>query len=566
MLIMWSAVSRNFTTNRLIILACLVILAYLLPYYVLGENTHIRVHDNLDSNIVWYKLLSESGMIFSLPDSTLPQVINGLPRSALASGLDAAVWLYVLFEPFTAYTISQTIMRFVAFFGMFILLKKHVLRDQDEPLVTVGVALCFAMLPYWPSGALSIAGLPLALHIFLTIRRYGKKAPKRHWVYLFLMTFFSSFILTFIFFLGLMGVLWLFDWLRTKRFNPPFFLAIAGMTTVFLLKNYMLLYSMFIDSGFVSHRDEMNLGHKDLSGTIELFWKNFIESHTHALDLHDAVIFPTVVVAFFVAVYFKKNIKPLVSLFMLNVVFSLIYAFWYWEGMRFLKDNISLFNTFNFGRIHFLRPLLWYMMFAIALWLLWKSFRFGKIIVVILIALQSVLLFQQTEELKYAEFNTPTFKEYYATELFDNIDDYIGKDKEDYRVVSIAMHPTIAQYNGFYTLDTYNNSFPLTYKHEFRKIIAPELEKNNKLKSYFDTWGGRLYMYVGELGKNYVFTKNSKKTIEDLTINTEQLKDMGGEYILSGLPIENYKATGLSFEKSFEHPDTRWKIYLYRVE
>src|SRR5699024_9509174 len=112
MLMMWSAVSRIFSTNKLLILACLVIVAYLLPYYVLGEDMHIRVHDNLDSNIVWYKLLSESRMVFSLPDNTLPQVINGLPRSALASGLDAAVWLYVVFEPFTAYTISQTIMRF----------------------------------------------------------------------------------------------------------------------------------------------------------------------------------------------------------------------------------------------------------------------------------------------------------------------------------------------------------------------------------------------------------------------------------------------------------------------
>lgn len=363
-----------------------------------------------------------------------------------------------------------------------------------------------------------------------------------------------------------MGVLWLIDWVRTKRFNSPFFLAIAGMTTVFLLKNYTLLYSMFIDSGFVSHRDEMDLGHKNFLETIELFWKNFMESHTHALDLHDAIIFPTIVVAFFIAVYFKRNIKLLVSMFLLNVVFSLIYAFWYWEGMRFLKDNISLFNTFNFGRIHLLRPLLWYMMFAIALWILWKSFRFGKVVVIVLIVLQGALLFQETEEMKYAEFNTPTFKEFYATDLFNDIDDYIGKDKQDYRVVSIAMHPTIAQYNGFYTLDTYNNSFSLRYKHEFRKIIAPELEKNKKLKSYFDTWGGRLYMYVGQLGKEYVFSKNSTRIIQDLDINTKQLKKMGGEYVLSALPIENYKETGLTFEKSFEHADTRWRIYLYRVE
>lgn len=563
---MWSAVSRNFTTNRLLALACLVIIAYLLPYYILGEDTHIRVHDNLDSNIVWYKLLSESGMIFSLPDSTLPQIINGLPRSALASGFDGAVWLYVFFEPFTAYTISQTMMRFVAFFGMYILLKKHVFYDKDEPIITVGVALGFSLLPYWPSGALSIAGLPLALHLFLTIRHDGKNAPKRHWIYLFLMTFFSSFILTFIFFLGLMGVLWLVDWIRTKQFNPPFFIAIAGMTTIFLFKNYMLLFSMFIDSGFVSHRDDMNLGHKNFPETLQLFWKNFMESHTHALDLHETIIFPTVVIAVFIAVYFKKNIKLLISLLMLNILFSLIYAFWYWEGMRFLKDNFSLFNTFNFGRIHFLRPLLWYMMFAIALWIIWKSFRFGKVVVTVLIILQCGLLFQLTEELKYGDIGTPTFKEFYATGLFSDIDEYIGKDKQNYRVVSIAMHPTIAQYNGFYTLDTYNNSFPLEYKHEFREIIASELEKNKTLKSYFDTWGGRLYMYVGELGKNYIFTKDSERTIEELDINVDQLKNMGGEYVLSALPIDNYDVNGLIFEKSFEHPETRWKIYLYRTK
>ena len=563
---MWSVVSRIFTTNRLIALACLLIIAYLLPYYILGEDTHIRLHDNLDSNIVWYKMLSESGMIFSLPDSTLPQVINGLPRSALASGLDGAVWLYVLFEPFTAYTISQTIMRFVAFLGMYVLLKRDVLRDKDEPIISVGVALGFAMLPYWPSGALSIAGLPLALHIFLTIKRDGTHTPKRYWVYLFLMTFFSSFILTFVFFLGLMGLWWLIDWIKTKQFNPPFFWSIAGMTTIYLLKNYMLLYSMFIDSGFTSHRDEMNLGHKNFPEAIELFWKNFIESHTHVLDLHGMIILPTVVVAFFIAIYSKRNVKPLIGLFIFNAIFSLIYALWYWEGTRILKDHISLFNTFNFGRIHFLRPLLWYMMFAIALWIICRSFRFGKAIVIVLIVLQCSILFYQTEQFKYSRFDTPTFKEFYATELFDDIDDYIGKDKQDYRVVSIAMHPTIAQYNGFYTLDTYNNSFPLDYKHEFRKIIEPELKKNKSLESYFDTWGGRLYMYVGKLGENYVFTKDSEKTIEDLDINVDQLKNMGGEYILSALPIENYNDIGLSFNKSFEHPETKWKIYLYQVK
>src|SRR5699024_11742196 len=133
------------------------------------------------------------------------------------------------------------------------------------------------------------------------------------------------------------------------------------------------------------------------------------------------------------------------------------------------------------------------MLFALELLLLWNIFRSCHIIIVALIISQSYLLFVEIEEMKYSKSNTPIFKEFYATELFYDIKNYIGRNQKDYRVVSTAMHPTIAQYNGFYTLDTYNNTIPVEYKHNFRKIIAPELNKNKQLKNYFDTWGSRLY-------------------------------------------------------------------------
>lgn len=38
--------------EKIYIISALVLLfLYFLPMYVLGENAHIRVHDNLDSNI-----------------------------------------------------------------------------------------------------------------------------------------------------------------------------------------------------------------------------------------------------------------------------------------------------------------------------------------------------------------------------------------------------------------------------------------------------------------------------------------------------------------------------------
>src|SRR5699024_7690218 len=150
-------------------------------------------------------------------------------------------------------------------------------------------------LPLWPSGALSFVGMPLPLHIFLTIRKQGKATSKLYWLLLAIIPFFSNFILTFIFFLADIGLLWLVHWNHMKQFNAQFFFIIHGMTLIYLLKNYMLLYSMFISSGFTSHRDALDLGHKNLPDTWELFLKNFFESHTHALDLHEMIIFPVVV-------------------------------------------------------------------------------------------------------------------------------------------------------------------------------------------------------------------------------------------------------------------------------
>ncbi|WP_261134120.1 DUF6044 family protein [Bacillus sp. Marseille-Q3570] len=563
---MWSNVFTVTMKYKHIWIPCVILLVFLSPYYILGQDTHIRLHDNMDSNIVWFKLLSESNLIFSL-DGTLPNVINGLPRDALPSSLDAMVWLYIMFKPFTAYVINQTIMRFVAFYGMYKLLNSHFLKGGNgTKWLSSGVALCFALLPFWPSGALSIAGLPLAFHLFLTIRKLGKETPKRNWVLLLLIPFHSSFILTFIFFLAGIGLLWLWDLYRTRRFNGLFFTAIAAMTSIFLVKNYLLIDSVLFNEEHIPHRNEFNLGHKDLKGVYELFIHDFLNAHTHDWTFHKTLILPTVLVA--LAVGFTKKFIPyhMILAVVVNVLLSAFYAIWYWEGLRVLKDQFMLVNTFNFARVHFLSPLFWYLGFGIALGIIWKHVKLGKVFVGILIIYQSVILFQTGEEFKYEKTATPTFNEFYSSSLFADIEKYIGEEQSEYRVVSVGLHPAIAQYNGFYTLDTYNVSFPLFYKHQFREVIASELEESPVLENYFDTWGSRLYMYVSDLGKHYFFTKKSDRTLEQLDINTEALKELGGNYVFSALPIENHKEIDLVFEKTFENEKSPLKIYLYRIE
>ena len=84
--------------NILILLALLIISLYLSPLFILGENAHIRVHDNLDSNIAWYKVLANSGQLFGGVDATIPKLSMVIPRNAFGTEYSGIVWLYVCFQ------------------------------------------------------------------------------------------------------------------------------------------------------------------------------------------------------------------------------------------------------------------------------------------------------------------------------------------------------------------------------------------------------------------------------------------------------------------------------------
>lgn len=178
--------------------------------------------------------------------------------------------------------------------------------------------------------------------------------------------------------------------------------------------------------------------------------------------------------------------------------------------------------------------------------------------------MQILLLGLYNDEMIY--HHKPTVKQFYAEDLFAQIKQYISLPQEQYRVASIGIHPAIAQYNGFYTLDTYNNFYPLSYKHQFRKIMTKELAKNKSIRNYFDHWGGRCYIFTAQLGKRgQMVQKNSKLHLKHLELNTDVFKEMGGRYIFSAVPIDNAFENHLALDKEFVSKTSVWKIYLYKV-
>ncbi|MEH7255795.1 DUF6044 family protein, partial [Neobacillus niacini] len=59
--------------------------------------------------------------------------------------------------------------------------------------------------------------------------------------------------------------------------------------------------------------------------------------------------------------------------------------------------------------------------------------------------------------------------------------------------------------------------------------------------------------------------KDSKRKLKNLQLNTSVFKEMGGQYILSAIPIENSEKIKLSLDKVFESKSSAWKIYLYKT-
>ena len=210
-----------------------------------------------------------------------------------------------------------------------------------------------------------------------------------------------------------------------------------------------------------------------------------------------------------------------------------------------MEGTLHLLTSFQFDRFTVFIPF----MFTLILIVLYRTEFLGKVLLyAVIFAFSAFSLYNNSEYrlnwLKWARPNANkrlvTFESFFSTNLFNQIDDYIDRPKESYRVVSIGMHPVIAQFNGFYTLDSYHNNYPKVYKTNFRQVIVGELNKNKDLKEYFDRWGNRCYVFSAELKQSCYLdcAKNSRAGIKDLDIDVVKLKAMGARYIFSAVPIQ----------------------------
>lgn len=573
-----------------------VVLLHVSPHIILGQDSYVTIHDNLDSALTYYTVLVQNQQVLK-SHSFIEQIMNGIPRQWFPTGLNITVWLFVLFKPFTAYVLNTLFVRLIAFTGIYLLLKTHFLNTKEDAPIVWGSALCFALLPFFSVAGLTVAGQPLLLYAFLNLRH--KKQKIADFLIIFIFPFYSFLHLSGVFILFGLGVLFLYDCFKDKRINMGFLLGLFILAISYVAVEYNLIYSTFLNKGIISHRTKWDLAYRSY-GFKEAFivsLVNFIFGQYHAASLHTFILIISLSTGGYLCIkkiaFKEKSVRLLSGLLAITFIISLFYGFFKWSGLIPLKEKFSILGTFHFDRFHWLHPLLWYLIFALVLSIL-RRIKYGKHVVVFLILCQLFysLIFHDYCSEKFQIFhsqvmanetrinvkiiankivgrqiNDISYKQFFSEDVFKEIEEFINLPKKDYRIVSIGIHPSITQYNGFYTLDSYQNIYPLEYKHKFRRIIENELDKSNKWKERFDNWGSRCYVFVAELeNEGFLITKDDETKIRNLELNTNALKSMGGKYIFSAVEILNAKDNGLILSKIFERNDSPWKIYLYAVE
>ena len=558
-------------------LGILVTVVFFLPYFILGNGCIFEINDQLDESIMNYELparhLWDGSTIY-------PEMLGGVNASGMQPSAILFLPLYCLLPVRIAFLSQYIICFFLAFLGMYLLVKEI----TDSSILAVMAGACFCVLPMYPVYGLSEFGIPLIIYGFLCLWKQKNIIVALGVTVLFGLT--SHLVYTGYVVLGF-WLLALLCAMFKKMKNRWIFIGFGVLLAVYVFVNRSLILEILFGSGsYVSHRVEM------ISSTMP-FWETFQtvfqNSAQHAPSLHKYLILPIVVLLILGGVCKKekeeKNIyTAAVANFFLLIAIAFVYAICHSAPVVAFKNSASGFlHYFQIERFYWLYPALWYLEFALAAAVLWRrkiprtNSRLlpGKLVILFLCLLPTLKMLKVNSGmyLNVNQINNGSeitgyisWESWFSEDLMQEIDNAIGRDKSTYRVAHLGMSPAPSLLHGFYTVDGYSNNYPLEYKHSFRRVIAAELEKNEEVKTYFDLWGNRCYLFNSVTGNYMRLQKGNGLVYEGLDFDSDALKALGCEYLFSGAEIGDADRMGLEFMGYYETERSYWGVWVYALK
>ena len=562
-----------------LLLGCVLAVLSMVPFFIMGENSIITYHDQLDGEMITY-ILNAKHLFEGL--DTYPELMNGIPSAGMMSPAPIFVLLFKVFSTFTAFMIMATFSRIAAFSSMFLLSEKA----TKKCWVAFLSAIAFMMIPFYPVYGLSVTGQAFVWYSLYVFADKESKKTERIISILLSIVYALTSSLALVGF-AVISVSFLFGIIliiKNKKFNlfiiTPFLLGI-----VYALLNMPLVKQILhIGYEFTSHKSELIFNPVGFLNTIKVLVMGE-DTYTNCFQwiiLFVAILFITTSYAFAKKKSeFKKENGALftnIAFIVIVTVFVALYNSTPFVNLR--NASSGMLHDFNFGRFSWMLPVAYFLLFSQSLSVFFESLSDRKVMKKVSIALcfaATLVLFSIAgfnndvkptvmRMIKGSSYRQITYAQFYSEDLFNEADKLIGKDKKDYRVICLGLHPACAAYNGYYCLDAYSNNYDVNYKHEFRNIIAGELNKSDYYTSYYDEWGNRCYAFLAD----YSYIKNDKydNTVYDnLDINFEVAKSMGAEYVFSTAPISNSDELGITLlnDKPIESEDNWYNLYVYRI-
>ncbi len=561
-----------------------------------GESSYIAVHDNLDLFVAQLQMLKNTGTFFS--HGVDVPFLGGVTRDNLPSELSLYTVLYMIFPSFTAYVAGYLLKVGIAIWGVWLLAKDWYGESFGEyrPIVAL-MGFAYGLLNMFPAFGIPFASVPLAL--FLLRRIYRQPSVKLYaalFAYPFLsyFSYFGFFILAYL----AVAVLWL--WARDKKL--PW--ALAGALFV-LAAGYMVfeyrLFGVMLFGGVETIRATMvetDLTAREIAAQSVDVW---MHGMFHAESVHDRFIWW---VCMFYFLYrnnryiakqeWKQMFHDVYNLLMLVLVFnSAVYGIYQWGAFRGLVETVFPFlKGFQFNRTVFFSPFLWYASFFLVLQRMYAAagrgaekggFRFafsflkpaanGMALLAVAVVLLTPVRYNDLlatcknkalELLKGKVSDEMSYGEFYSGALFGLLKEDIGYNGE--WSAAYGLHPAVLEYNGIATLDGYLGFYPQQYKEDFRRIIAPALERVEASRIYYDDWGARAYLYSGTEASVVSGFKSFVPADRDIYMDVQAFGEMGGRYLFSRFELTNAEEAGLRFIKAYGTGESPYMVYLYGLE
>lgn len=545
------------------------------PYLIMGENSVFVWHDQMDENILHY-VLPARHMGEHL--SAYPEMMGGLQSSALQPFALLFIPLYRLFSPFVAFVIQYAIVFAIAFYGMYFLVN----RFTESGIISLLTAGCFAMLPFYPVYGGAVAGIPIC---FLGICLLQSK-KKLFWGYgcILLYTLTAHLVFT-----GyVMGIIWagILVWSFIKktvsRHSIVGFFLFCALSC--LINIQLILEILLKKDGFVSHRTEF----VGFALPFREAFRNMLTGVVQHAEACQKYLLIPMALMLLAGIIFRDSkdreyagkLKRAVWGAVAILGMSLLYAFLNSEiYVNFKNQCNGILRYFQMDRFSWLMPALFWFEMALCIGLWWNRgnrlwVRSVTCVVVVVTLLPSVRLiasrsyfYMSVNQLRNGSEITGniTWRAFYSDDVMEEIEHAIGREMTEYRIVHIGMNPTPALMHGFYTVDGYANSYPLEYKHEFRRVMEKELEKDSVSEIYYDLWGSRCYLFNSQTGTSYMNGKNRNVQYENLEYDWNALKDLGCDYIFSCGEIVDYEKSGLRLVGDYESDTSYWHVWVYEL-